>query len=207
MSHLNLRDEFVIRFAALGGVRRATAHDEEFDLAELVRVGAKATPHILVTPMRIGEPFTTAGSVNAECTWAAVVITRRGDSRIEDNKSKGDVASIIAARVVRTLHDDGFSFACGKATKIEARNVSNAAKSDKGVTVWLVMWDQAAELNDTETVVLNDLDAIVTRTDVSGDGESDASTVAGSLNAAEEEDVRELVEGEADNEPIAQESL
>jgi hypothetical protein len=64
--------------------------------------------------------------------------------------------------------------------------MSDAQKARAGIAVWAVVWKQAAAIEDNVELVLRDLEAIVTETDITGDGTPNATTVAGGLHVAEE---------------------
>lgn len=206
MSVVTLRDEYVARFAAIDGVREARAHDQDWNDAELARVGVRQTPTVLVTAMGFDSVEVRNGTVVADYRWAAIVIARNKDAVVEGESSGGDVAGLLAARVARELAADGFSAACGRAHGIDAGNVSTAARAKAGnLTMWAVAWQQAAELEDAAEITLLDLDTIATETDVTGDGVADAVTAAGGPYVVEEDGTTKVLD--ESGEPIRTETL
>jgi len=191
MSSLSLRDEFVTRFGAIDGVRTAVPHDQDWDLAELKRIGASASPRVLVTCVGMAEANEDRGPVGTY-RWVAVIVARRGDIHYsgvtdEDLASPGDVAMLLEARVVRELLGDEFTEACGRPNGIQAANFSDAGKASRGVAARVVTWEQDAAIDDNVELVLVDLETIVSDHDVTGDGESDVQTAAGGPYVAEED--------------------
>jgi len=198
MSSLSLRDEFVTRFGAIDGVRTAVPHDQDWDLAELKRVGALASPRVLVTCVGMPKASEDRGPVGTY-RWAAVIVTRKGDTKYsgvsaEDLDSPGDVAMLLEARIVRELLGDDFDAGCSRPNAIQAANFSDAGKASKGVAARVVTWEQDAVINDNVELELVDLETIVADHDVTGDGESNVQTAAGGPYVTEEDGVTPVLD-------------
>lgn len=173
---IDLRDEYVTRFGAIEGIKTAEARDQMLDLAEIERLGAKRSPLVAVTCVSAPVNEDRDTELVLECRWVAVVAAIAGDARRESQESRGDVAHLLAQRVIRELlRGDPFEAALSRADEVELANLSTTAVARKGYSLWGIAWRQDAGLDDTTTGTLEDLLRIHTNFDTTGDGTPETS--------------------------------
>lgn len=179
-----LRDAYVTAFGALPGVRKAIAHDEDVNEAELKRIGSKATPVVYVVCLGT-DPAEYATEGVATHRFAAVVAADRSAAAREDSASKGDLAAVIALRIAYELVvHDGLPEAAADAltrqspTDVRTRNESGTDLARAGYSVWVATWRVQAPLTPEDVeLVTRPLDAIHGSFTTPGSGKGEAGTV------------------------------
>jgi hypothetical protein len=139
----SLRDEYVTRIGAFAAVKTCRAHDGELDDAEVARVGAPATPAVLVTCLGAPTMLDELGASAARFRWVAVVIARASDAIRDDHDSSGDVAAAIALRVAWELvHGAGFEHGLERPSDVRVANLIGRDAAHRGYALWAVTWEQ-----------------------------------------------------------------
>lgn len=145
---LELRSQYVDRFADLSGVEVCAPHDGEFRDGEVARLGATRTPAVYVSCMGMpGDMEDYAGPLVGNLAWVAFVLVRSPDAVREGRRSAGDLAAMIALGIVwQLLRGDEFAAAREDATKVRAQNLFGTTAAQRGHTLWAVTWQQPTEI-------------------------------------------------------------
>lgn len=148
---LDLRAQYLARFGAIKPVAQAIAHDGELDDDEVERIGVARTPAVILTCLGMAGVLEDSGPTAAWLRWVAVVIARAPDSVRASRASAGDVAALIALRVVHELaQGDPFAAALERAADVRAQNLVGTRAARKGYVLWAVTWRQPTEIRPAE---------------------------------------------------------
>ncbi len=137
---LELRSQYVAAFGALPLVALAAPHDGEFGPEEVARLGAAKTPAVYVACLGVAQEYEDSGPAAAVLRWAAMVIARAPDAVREEKASAGDVAALVALRIVRELRVTAFGASLELAGNVRARNLFGADAARRGYRLWAVTW-------------------------------------------------------------------
>lgn len=135
-----LRDQYLVACAALPTVAVCVAHDGELDDAEVARVGVAASPAVLVTCLGVEETVSELAPGAGRCRWVAVVLARPPDAVRCEYASAGDLAAVIALRIVRLLETGVFGASLERATNVRAANLVGTTAARRGYALWAVTW-------------------------------------------------------------------
>lgn len=173
-----LRDEYVAQFATIPTVRRVSSHDEPLTVAEVKRIGGKATPIVHVVCRGLRDTVRQGRGQVGMYEWTAFVLTNRSSAAREGEESRGDQASLIASMIVGALGDHPWDAAVERPDAIRCLNLASSAMAKAGYVLWAVDWRHKAPLDTAAAAaVLRDLERIHTSYDVAPlDGTSDSES-------------------------------
>lgn len=174
---LDLRTQYVTAFEALPHVALAAPHDGEFGPDEVTRLGGLRTPAVYVACMG-GQEHEDGGPSSSMLRWVAMVLARPPDAVREGEKSAGDVAALIALRIVHELSESSFPASLERATGVRSRNLFGADGARKGYRLWAVTWMAPTRIRPADLdPMLDPFRLLVTEYDLGpADGTIDTTT-------------------------------
>lgn len=173
MSVVGLRNAIATRIkAALPVLRACEPHGGEFTVAELDRLGG-ATPSVAVVCLGLAGVEDQGGQAIRRYRWGAFVVTRDVPARAEPPTpavKKDALALALADQIVELVAYETWSdasvAACDEDT-IKSRNLYSTELDSRGVTMWVVTWEQAAQPTPFDFDALDDLLRFHTSFDIS----------------------------------------
>lgn len=177
MSVVALRDAIATRIkAALPVLRACEPHGGEFTVKELDRLGG-ATPSVAVVCLGLAGVEDQGGQAIRRYRWGAFVVTRDVPAKPAAPPTpavaavkKDALALALADQIVELVAyetwSDAAAAACDEDT-IKSRNLYSTELDSRGVTMWVVTWEQAAQPTPFDFDALDDLLRFHTSFDVS----------------------------------------
>jgi hypothetical protein len=147
---LDLRTQYVTGFGALPHVAIAAPHDGEFGPDEVARLGAARTPSVHVACMGIADLYEDGGPTAALLRWVAMVIARPADARRENEASAGDLAALVAIRIVHELRETVYAAQLERPARVRARNLYGSEAARAGYRLWGIEWQAPARIRPAD---------------------------------------------------------
>jgi hypothetical protein len=134
------------------GVQLVTTHIGEFGPDEVQRYAASA-PAVILAPLGMPDIKRAGGMSIITVNYGAFILTK---SMTKDDR--GDIALAIIEELAKLLpYETWDPGACAQAPKdIDAGNLYTGTVDEMGVSLWVVRWRQAVQIQKTDTSNLAD---------------------------------------------------
>lgn len=145
------------------------AHDGNFDLTEIQRHFGHHPRAARVVCPGVANVEDHGGADVITARWVVFIAAREQNVGDPDGKmSHGDACMLLAERVMAVVHSERWG--CNgytQATGIVAQNLYTGALDKRGLSLWVVEWQQGLELDDSAADELPPLRVIHTDYDLS----------------------------------------
>ena len=160
---------------------KAFPYEGQFGDADLKRVNNQA-PCVYLSCVGLSDTEDQGDDMIGTGQWVASIVTAR--TKAGDNTaSRLDGATAIAETILPLIRDSNGSSGAwadecaGPARKIRARNVFSADLDKKGLTLWVMTWEQDVSLVAFDNAALDDLLTVhATFTNIEDEGLSERTT-------------------------------
>ena len=149
-------------------LREVIPYDGQLSDADLRRVLGQA-PAAYVSCLGFSEVTDEDDDIVATAQWVVTLVTRRQTAASRSEASRSDAATAILETLVPLIVDSNSSAgACstesaGRAEKVRARNMFSVETDGKGVSLWVVTWEQDVSLEPWSATALDDLLTVQTK--------------------------------------------
>ena len=165
--------------AELPSLRECLAHDGQFTDRDLKRY-ITTDPSVYVSCLGSVDSEDQDDDLVVSAQWVMVVVTRRSYNE-GDVASRTTTALDLIEQLMFLIRNNGGasswgSLTNGPAEKIRSRILFNEETDKRGVSLWVITWEQAVSVGQFDGEALDDFLRAVTEHDVNGSGNLDTFT-------------------------------